>query len=189
MEPDHRSGRFDRVTGRGDEPVAQGQAGAAFPGCDRSHQADNIRRRRYGDLMLTKTAGLPELLDREIIGFLTAVNSKGQPQTSPIWFIRDGDDIVIYNRTRAARLRSIVGNSRVAFNLRADAGARAGVTLEGTAVVEDDLPPAKDFPGYVYKYAGEIARLGWTPDSFSADYPIGLRVTVTRVRAWSINHL
>ena len=90
--------------------------------------------------MLSNTPGLSELLDQKVIGFLTAVKEDGQPQTSPIWFMRDGDDIVIYNRSRARRLRSIQTNPRVAFNLRADVGARSGLTLEGTAVVEQDLP-------------------------------------------------
>jgi len=139
--------------------------------------------------MLSNTPGLSELLDQKVIGFLTAVKEDGQPQTSPIWFMRDGDDIVIYNRSRARRLRSIQTNPRVAFNLRADVGARSGLTLEGTAVVEQDLPPAQDFPGYEEKYAEEIARLGWTPQSFSDDYPVGIRMTVTRVRSWGLERL
>ena len=137
--------------------------------------------------MLRDTPGLIDILDNDLIGFLTAVNARGQPQASPIWFIRDGDDIVIYNRTRAARLRSIVGNSRVAFNLRADARGRSGISLEGTAAVDASLPPAREFPGYVDKYDSAIAELGWTPESFSSDYPIGIRVTVSRVRAWGVN--
>ena len=136
--------------------------------------------------MLSNTEGLTQLLDREFIGFLTAVKEDGQPQTSPIWYHRDGDDIVIYNRTNARRLRSIETNPHVALNLRGDHQGHVVVTLEGTAAVDASLPPAKDFPGYEDKYAGEIAGLGWTPDSFSADYPVGIRMTVTRVRAAGI---
>lgn len=139
--------------------------------------------------MLSNTPGLTDVLDQEVIGFLTAVRGDGQPQTSPIWYIRDGEDIVIYNRPAARRLRSIKANPHVALNLRADRGARSGVTLEGTAVVESGLPPAKDFAGYEEKYAEEIAGLGWTPQSFSDDYPFGIRMTVTRVRAWRVNNL
>ena len=139
--------------------------------------------------MFSDTPGLTDALDADLVGFLTAVNTKGQPQTSPIWFIRDGEDIVIYNRTRAARLRSIAENSRVAFNLRADAGGHSGISLEGKAVVEDSLPPAKEFPGYVDKYDGAIAELGMTPESFSDVYSVGIRVTVSRVRAWRVDRL
>jgi len=139
--------------------------------------------------MLTSNTGLAKALDSAIIGFLTAVNGRGQPQTSPVWYIRDGEDLVVYNRPTAARLRSIVGNNRVAFNLRADRRAMSGISLEGTAVVDSDLPPAADFPGYVDRYGEEIARLGWTPESFSTDYSVGLRITVTRVRNWGVEKL
>ena len=139
--------------------------------------------------MLAQTEGLSELLDHQVIGFLTAVKEDGQPQTSPAWYMRNSDDIVIYNRPPARRLRSIETNPNVDFNLRADVGARSGVTLEGTAVLEKGLPPAKDFPGYETKYADEIAGLGWTPQSFSDDYPVGIRITVTRVRAWGVKNL
>ena len=139
--------------------------------------------------MLTSNAGLAEALDSAIIGFLTAVNGRGQPQTSPIWYIRDGEDLVVYNRPTAARLRNIADNNRVAFNLRADRGAKSGISLEGTAVVDSNLPPAVDFPGYVERYGEEIAGLGWTPESFSTDYSVGLRITVTRVRNWGVEKL
>jgi PPOX class probable F420-dependent enzyme len=128
-------------------------------------------------------------MDREIIGFLTAVDPSGQPQTSPVWYIRDGDRLVVYNRPTARRLESIARNPWVAFNLRGDLRAEGAVTMEGIATVDPTLPPAKDFPGHEEKYAGEIERLGWTPASFSADYRIGLRVTVTRVRSWGLDEL
>ena len=140
--------------------------------------------RHYRHLMLTSNTGLAEALDSDIIGFLTAVNGRGQPQTSPVWYILDGEELVVYNRPTAARLRSIANNNRVAFNLRADWRARSGISLEGEAAIDSDLPPAVDFPGYVDRYGSEIAGLGWTPESFSTDYSIGLRIIVTRVRNW-----
>lgn len=139
--------------------------------------------------MLSRTDGLAKLLDQELIGFLTAVREDGQPQSSPVWFQRDGEDIVVYNRPDARRLRSITTNPRVALVLRADPEGRALVSLEATARVEESLPPAKDFPGYEEKYADEIAELGWTPETFSNDYSVGLRMTVTRVRADDIARL
>lgn len=139
--------------------------------------------------MLTENPRLAEVLDRELIGFLTAVNRSGQPQTSPVWFMRVDDDIVVYNRPPSARLTSIEANPNVAFNLRGDLRARGVVSLEGTATREDGLPSAHDLPGYIEKYGREIERLGWTPEGFSADYSVGLRMTVTRVRASGLEKL
>ncbi len=139
--------------------------------------------------MLSNTGHLPRLLDRELIALLTTVNENGQPQTSPVWFQRDGEDIVVFNRPNARRLRSIETNPRVALALRADRQGHALVSLEGTAAIEPHLPRAKDFAGYEDKYVDEIADLGWTPDSFSDEYSVGIRITVTRVRASDISRL
>lgn len=137
--------------------------------------------------MLISTPGLADALDNALIGFLTAVNGSGQPQASPVWFMREGDDIAVYNKPTAPRLVSIEANPRVAFNLRGDRQGHAGVSLEGTATVEPSLPPAWQFPGYVEKYDREIAGLGWTPESFSEDYSVGVRLIVTRVRAFGLS--
>lgn len=138
--------------------------------------------------ILTDSEQLLAILDRELIGFLTAVNTESQPQTSPVWYIRDGDDLVVYNKTATPRLAAVSVNPKVSFNLRGDIRASGAVTLEGVAKVES-LLPAKDFPGYVDKYGREIERLGWTPESFSDDYSVGMRIAVTRKRTWGLGRL
>ena len=137
---------------------------------------------------LTESEELCDILDRELIGFLTAVNTAGQPQTAPVWFMRSGDDLIVYNREGTPRLAAVASNPKVAFNLRGDLRASAAVTLEGVAHVEE-LPPAREFPGYVDKYGREIERLGWTPESFSEDYGVGMRLVLTRVRTWGLSKL
>ncbi len=139
--------------------------------------------------MLSDNPRLAAILDNDLIGFLTAVDDSGQPQTAPVWFVRDGENLIVYNRPDTPRLDSIAANSRVSFNLRGDRRARGAVTIEGTASVETRLGPAKNFPGYVEKYGGEIERLGWTPDSFSSDYSTPLKLVVTRVRSWGLDAL
>lgn len=139
--------------------------------------------------MLTNVPRLTEIFDNDLIGFLTAVNEAGQPQTSPVWFITDGEDIIVYNQPDTARFTSIATNPKVSFNLRGDRRAIGAVTIEGTASIEENLPAAMDFPGYLDKYAREIERLGWTPETFSDDYSTGLRIVVTRVRTWGLEAL
>lgn len=138
--------------------------------------------------MLSESADLLKVLDDELIGFLTAVNAVGQPQASPVWFVRDGEDLVVYNKPQTPRLDSVAVNPKVAFNLRGDRRAHAIVSIEGVAA-EVELPPAKDFPGYLEKYGREIERLGWTPESFSSDYRTGLRIEITRVRYRGLRRL
>lgn len=139
--------------------------------------------------MLTNPPALATVLDRDLIGFLTAVDRGGQPQTAPVWFVRDGDDIVVYNKPDTPRLASIAVNPKVAFSLRGDRAGVGVVVVEGSAVGDPDLPPAQDFPGYVDKYDREIESLGETPQTFSLGYSAGIRITVTRVRAFGLEHL
>jgi PPOX class probable F420-dependent enzyme len=138
--------------------------------------------------MLTDNAKAAVILDRDLIGFLTAVNEKGQPQTAPVWFLRDDDDLVVYNRPTSPRLTSLASNPMVSFCVRGDIRAAGALILEGRATV-GGLPPAVDLPAYVAKYEREIERLGWTPETFSDMYSEGARITVTRVWAWGLDAL
>ena len=142
----------------------------------------------YLGRMLTDKPKATAILDRDLIGFLTAVNESGQPQSAPVWFLRDVDDIVVYNRPTSPRLASIAANPRVSLCLRGDIRATGALILEGTAA-GGGLPRADGFPGYIDKYGREIERLGWTPASFSEDYSEGLRITVTRVWSWGLDAL
>lgn len=139
--------------------------------------------------MLSSKPGVTEALDLAQIGFLTAVNRSGQPQTTPVWFLREGEELVVYNRPRSPRLSSISENDRVSFTLRADRRAIGLLTLEGRAVVDGGLEPADRVAGYLAKYANEIERLDWAPEQFASMYSVGLRIRVTRLRVWDIDHV
>lgn len=134
--------------------------------------------------MFTDQPNAFERLDNEAIVWLTTVNPAGQPQASPVWFLREDNEILIYSRPSTAKVRSIEGNPRVALNL--DGNGRGGgiVTIEGTArLVPDQLPPV-EVPAFVAKYDSYIARNGWTPESFGEDYSLPIRIEMRRGRAW-----
>lgn len=133
--------------------------------------------------MLSDDPHIAQALDAALIGFLTAVNREGQPQTSPVWFVRDGESLIVYNKADTPRLASVAGNSRVAFNLRGDARGRGALLIEGRALEAPDLGPFYELPAYVEKYREDMERIGWTPKTFHDDHPVPIRIEVTRVRA------
>ena len=110
----------------------------------------------------------PELagsLDQDLVGWLTTVTASGQPQSSVVWFLRDGADLLVYSKPDATKLANIAVNPRVAFNLRGDELGDTMATFEGTApVVESPTPPHRD-PAYFAKYQGpdRAARLDPRP--------------------------
>ena len=123
-------------------------------------------------------------LDDDLVGWLTTVTESGQPQSSVVWFIRDGDDLLVYSKPDATKLANITVNPKIAFNLRGDELGDTMATFEGTAeVVESPTPPHRD-PAYLDKYSGEISRLGWVPDQFADDYSALIRITIDRIRSW-----
>lgn len=126
-----------------------------------------------------------ERLDRELILWLTTVTPAGQPQASPVWFLWNDGEILLYSRANTPRPGNIRANPRVAANL--DGNGRGGdiVSIEGSArIVRDTASPADVPPAYADKYAALIAAEGWTLGSFLADYPVEIRIRPTRVRAW-----
>lgn len=139
--------------------------------------------------MLTDNAGVAEALDRALVGFLTTVDPSGQPQTSTVWFLREGDDLIVYNLPETRRLFNISGNDRVAFTLRADRHGNGSVTLEGRAFVDPDLPRLDHHQTYLDKYREAIASIGYTPERLGDEYRAGLRVRVTRVRSFGLRHI
>ena len=129
----------------------------------------------------------PELagvLDEDLVGWLTTVTGSGQPQSSVVWFLRDGDDLLVYSKPDATKMRNISANPKIAFNLRTDEVGDSMTTLEGDATVVDSPTPPHQHPAYFGKYRGQISRLGWTPEQFSDEYSALIRIAINRIRSW-----
>ena len=120
------------------------------------------------------------LIEDAVVAWLTTVRSNGQAQSSPIWFVVDDGDFLIYSLTGTARTENIGRNPRVALNLDSDDGADV-VTIEGMARIVDG-PPSTEVESYQSKYRDHIPAIGHTPQSFSDRYPVVIRVRPTRWR-------
>lgn len=123
-------------------------------------------------------------LNEAIIGWLTTVSAEGQPQPIPVWFLWDGDSsILLYSRPGKRKLENLAANPKVSLNLDSDGLEADIVVVWGEIGVSGDAP-ANDVPDYVAKYARRISALGWTPESFAADFSVPLRIAVTRIHGW-----
>jgi PPOX class probable F420-dependent enzyme len=123
-------------------------------------------------------------LEQESVIWMTTVRADGQPQTSVVWFLLEDDEILVYSKEGTIRNRNVVTNPKVSLNLDGDGGGGAVVTMEGTARIDNGAPAAKDHPAYLEKYQRRIAGNGWTPEVFSRDYPVAIRIKIENVRAW-----
>ncbi len=127
---------------------------------------------------------LARLRDETVI-WLTTVSPAGQPQASPVWFLRDRDELLLYSRADTPRAANVRANPRVAANLDADDDGDDVVSLEGEARIVRERATVVDVPGaHVEKYAAKLAAFGWTMESMLVDYPVEIRVRITRARVW-----
>jgi PPOX class probable F420-dependent enzyme len=124
---------------------------------------------------------LERLVDDKI-AWLTTVDPDGQPQASPIWFLWDDGEVLLFSDRRARRNGNLADNPRVAFNLHTDAGGGSVITMEGEARLVPDEPPSSTNAAYQAKYGAWITDYGWTTDWFDEHYPYAIRIAPRRWR-------
>ena len=115
------------------------------------------------------------------VGWITTVNRHGQPQSSPVWFVWDGDAVHIATRPSAAKVINARAHPAVAFHVDGASPGDLVVTIEGTAAVHDTL---ECVDVYVAKYTGGMERLGVTPGEYLAEFCSALRITPARWRVF-----
>ena len=123
-------------------------------------------------------------LEHESVIWLTTVDSKGNPQPRPVWFLWDGETILIYSQPAAHKLRHIEKNARVALNFNSDEEGGDVVVILGQAEIMRPSTPANQIAAYLEKYRGGIAGIEMTPESFSQEYSVAIRVKPERLRGF-----
>ncbi|HEX9064991.1 MAG TPA: TIGR03667 family PPOX class F420-dependent oxidoreductase [Streptosporangiaceae bacterium] len=120
----------------------------------------------------------------DLIIWLTTVSPSGQPQTSPVWFLWDGAEFLIFGSAKGPKTPNIRANPHVSLNLDGNGQGGGIVVFEGNATVDADGPAAGDVPAYMAKYGERITAYGWDTAKLATDYPHVIRVTPTRARIW-----
>lgn len=125
-------------------------------------------------------------LEEEYFVWLTTVDSKGTPQPRPVWFIWDGDSFLIFSKPDAYKVRHLENNPKVAlnFNTRDKAGEEHLIIFVGEASIDINIAPAHEVPAYFEKYCSGFEDLNLTPEAFSKEYSVALRIKPTQVRGW-----
>lgn len=124
-----------------------------------------------------------ERLRDERVLWLTVVAPSATPQPTPVWFVRSGDDIIIYNDRDAARLDWIEERPRVALHLNSDHDGGDFVVLTGRAELREDAPPPDEQPEYLAKYGAEMERIMGSAAAFAEQYSVAAVISVDHVRA------
>lgn len=123
-------------------------------------------------------------LREEQVIWLTTVAPDGSPQPRPVWFLWDGERLLIYSQKNAYKVTHIVRNPAVALNFNSDAEGGDVVVMPGQAEIAPSYPHGDQVPAYLEKYATGIASLGSTPEQFAEEYSVAILVTPTRLRGF-----
>ncbi len=120
------------------------------------------------------------LRDERVI-WLTTVSAEGTPFPRPVWFLWDGEALLIFSEPKMGKVQHIARDPHVSLNFNSDAGGDNIVVLIGNAQILKQPPAAKLVEAYIEKYRQGIAQIGLTPDSMRQKYSVSIRVTPERM--------
>jgi len=125
------------------------------------------------------------LIKNEYIIWLTTVDSDLTPQPRPVWVIWEKDSFLIFSQPKAHKIRHIKQNSSVSLHFNTDeTGDKNVIVYIGMAAIDTQSPPAHKVSAYLKKYRKGITELGMTPEKFSSEYSVAIRVTPSSLRGW-----
>jgi PPOX class probable F420-dependent enzyme len=124
---------------------------------------------------------MKRLQDEQII-WLTTVRPDGIPQPNPVWFLFDGEAILIYSQPGARKVSHIGNNPKVALNFNTTADGGDVVVITGEASIDTQPLPAEQAARYLEKYRQGIPDIGMTPDSYMRSFSTVIRVIPKHVR-------
>jgi PPOX class probable F420-dependent enzyme len=130
------------------------------------------------------SAQLEKRLREEKTIWLTTVRADGKPQSVPVWYLWDGETLLIYSQPTAQKLRNIAQNPTVSiiFAHTDEYGETGFAVVNGVAVVDESAPPSDQIGAYLDKYHLGIADIGRTPEQLAAEFSVAIRVTPTQTR-------
>jgi len=122
-------------------------------------------------------------LREDRVAWLTTVGADGTPQPNPVWFIVEGDEILVWNAVGAHRLNHIRSRPRVALNFNSTRTGGDILVITGDARFDETAPLPHQVPAYVEKYGDEMKSISGTQEAFAQAYPHLLRIRPDGVRA------
>lgn len=136
------------------------------------------------NLSAEASAAVAERLVSESVAWITTVTADGQPQSSPVWFLWDSGEFLVYAQPHSWKVRNIRANPKVSLHMNSDREGGQVVTFEGPARICEGHPPGHEVDAYLAKYREGIAGIGMTPEQMGTEYSTALRITPTRIRVY-----
>lgn len=137
------------------------------------------------DLNKPKDAHVDERLRKEPIIWLSTVRPDGRPHLVPVWFLWDGESILIFSQPGNQKMRNLQQNKNVMLALEAAEQGEDVVMIEGKAALLDKSNQTMNLPDFAEKYAALIKSMDTNAEELAKSYSEGIRITPTRFISWS----
>ncbi len=79
-----------------------------------------------------------EFLKKPLIARLSTIGPDGYPHTVPVWFMLDGDDLVIISDRSTRKVGHIAANPKGAISIGGDSDDGGGYLIKGDLSIEED---------------------------------------------------
>ena len=136
------------------------------------------------DLSKERDVHVDQRLRSDPIIWLTTVRPDGRPHTIPVWFLWDGQTILIVSQPNTQKIRNLRSNPNVTLALDGTDEGGDVVVLEGKAELLEENVTELNPPGYFAKYSSSIQEMGETPENLAQSFSRPIRITPTKLIAW-----
>ena len=125
--------------------------------------------------------GARNRLESDLVVWLTTITDEGAPAPYPVWFVVDGEDVVVFSRPSARRINNIARRPLVSLHFNSDPFGGDVWVLTGKASTTPEVAPS-GAPGYLDKYGDSIEHdLKTTVAAIDATYNTEIRIRPERV--------
>jgi len=124
-------------------------------------------------------------MEEDRVVWLTTVTDSGVPAPNPVWFVPDGDDLVVFTSPGSRRVHNLEQRPVASVHFNSDAHGGDVVVITADVEITHGRPPSA-FPGYLDRYEADIlGPLDTTVAAIDETYDTQLRLRPRKVRLTS----
>ena len=90
-------------------------------------------------------------LEQALIARIAVIDNDGYPHIIPVWFARDGDEVIFFSSLSARKIKHIQANPKGAMTIGGNPFGSEGYLLKGEFSIEEDAG-RRWLRGITYRY-------------------------------------
>jgi PPOX class probable F420-dependent enzyme len=99
-----------------------------------------------------------KFLDKPNLAVLATLSPSGRPQATPVWFMLDGNEILINTSKERVKMRNLKANPRMSVVIVDRDNPYAYVQIRGVVTSFDEKNGARDIDRLSLRYRGEAYK-------------------------------